>query len=227
MSLVIEGYELNVLSVIDDNPANRDTVRGEIEDLGIDAYPLTGPFFSENEAFEAIYAHSQAVICDHHLSHHDYARFSGAKLVATCYDRHFPAVLVTRWTTDIIEDIRPIRHKIPALLTPRELTENVDHLEKVLRECMQEVFLGKFSKRRKPWQTLVRIDDIDISTKTVLLVIPAWDGNKGGNGIKIPMQSFDKSILHMVNPGVRFFAHVNLGAEKIEDVYIKDFQFRG
>lgn len=229
MLITEKDYKIETipLSVVDDNKANRLTMTSELEYLGMTVRALEGPFMNEAAALTAITDHSRAVICDHHLSQQDYASFSGAQLVARCYEAKFPAILVTRFSSDVIEEIRPFRHLIPALLTPKDLTDSLDTLHRVLSSCMKEVFLGKFDPTRKPWQTLLRVEDVDIETKSVFLTLPAWDAPEGDNAIKIPLSMFPNELHEFVVPNARFFAKVNIGAEKHEDIYIKDFEFRG
>lgn len=214
------------LAVVDDNPAARETVTGELEDLGMRVSALEGPFYSEEQAFVASKNSAEALICDHHLSQHDYARFTGAELVAKCYLEHFPAILVTKYSVDVIEEIRPYRHLIPALLSPQELTDNIDNLKYVLDLCMMEVFMGKYSSERKPWRTLIRVEDIDEARENAFLIIPAWDAPNGENGIKIPMSMIPTKFQTSLSPKTRFYARVNLGTSKHEDLYIKDFEFK-
>lgn len=229
MLLTEERYNIDtlLLSVVDDNQANRLTMTSELEYLGMTVRPLEGPFLSEDAAFAAVYSQSKAVICDHHLSQQDYASFSGAQLVARCYREKFPAVLVTRYSSDVIEEIRPFRHLIPALLTPKDLTDSLDNLHRVLTTCMKEVFLGQFDSTRRPWQTLLRVEDVDQDSESVFFILPAWDAPDGDNAIKIPLSMIPNELHQYVIPEARFFAKVNIGAERHEDIYIKDFEFRG
>jgi len=50
-----------------------------------------------------------------------YATFNGAELVASLYDRKLPAILCTRFEFADLDEIRPYRQRIPALLRPDEL----------------------------------------------------------------------------------------------------------
>jgi CheY-like chemotaxis protein len=216
------------LAVVDDNPGARDTVTGELEDMGITVDALQGPFLTEGAAIQALKSsHSQIAICDHHLSHHGYAHFTGAELVARCYENQFPAILMTRYTNETLEEIRPIRHLIPALLLPNELTDDVEHLKNTLNNCMKEVFLGDFSDERRPWQTLLRVVDIDRTSKSLRITIPGWDSIDEENLIKIPFSMIPKDIHSTIQVKSRYFAEVNLGAQKKSDIYIKNISFRG
>ena len=224
MTILLEDL---AIAVVDDNPAARGTMREELEELGVKVDALAGPFLNKEAAFQALLqGNNQALVCDHHLNQHDYAQFNGAQFVAYCYGQRFPGVLVTRYSSDMLTEIRPLRHLIPALLTPRQLTDDVEHVQKIFDYCMREVLLGEFSPDRRPWQTLLRIENVDVDSRNVLVIIPAWDAPGGDNGIKIPFSMFPKHLWSELKERARFFGMVNLGAEKHEDLYIKDITFR-
>lgn len=225
MNMLLEDL---ALAVVDDNPAARGTMTEELEEFGIAVDALDGPFHSKEAAYQALRrGRSQGLVCDYQLDQHDYAQFNGAEFVAYCYDQKFPGVLVTRYSSDMVTEIRPWRHLIPALLTPRELTDDVEHVQKIFDKCMREVLLGEFSPDRRPWQTLLRIENVDSTSRNALVIIPAWDAPGGDNGVKLPFSMFPANLLPQLKEGSRFFGMVNLGAEKHEDVYIKDIIFKG
>lgn len=225
MTLLLEDL---ALAVVDDNPAARGTMTEELEEFGIEVDALDGPFHSKEAAYQALrMGRSQGLVCDYQLDQHDYAQFNGAEFVAYCYDQKFPGVLVTRYSSDMVTEIRPWRHLIPALLTPRELTDDVEHVQRIFDKCMREVLLGEFSPDRRPWQTLLCVENVDAASKNALVIIPAWDAPGGDNGVKLPFSMFPANLLPQLKEQARFFGMVNLGAAKHEDVYIKDIVFKG
>jgi hypothetical protein len=64
-------------------------------------------------------------------------------------------------------------------------------------------------------KSLCRI--IDINNQDVYVVVPSWCSEAS---FKLPSSYFDKFNKEDVFVGTRFFANVNIGAERYEDVVI-------
>ncbi|MGB7413968.1 MAG: hypothetical protein WA902_07145 [Thermosynechococcaceae cyanobacterium] len=228
MTILHGGFDIRDIAIVDDNQARRDTLSEDLEWEELMPHPLEGPFTTPQNLLIEMKQTSQAVVCDHNLSPRNYAAFTGAELAAYCYDHRFPSVLVTRWSTEYIAAIRPYRSRIPVLLTPLEAT--VERLLAGFQECIDEID-GQLRPSRRSWQTLVRIERVDSEDKPekcmVDAIVPAWDAPNGDDGIRLPLTMFPENLRSHVRDGSRFFAQVNLGAERHEDLFLTNFDFRG
>jgi hypothetical protein len=92
-----------------------------------------------------------------------------------------------------------------------------------LAKCIEEIS-GTFRPDRKPWRTLIRVDDIDPEgdpRPSCYVVVPAW------NATQIIQIRLDDLPLH-VRPSIRSATHwhadVNIGAERAEDLYFAEWR---
>ncbi|MBS3084448.1 hypothetical protein J4411_00875 [Candidatus Pacearchaeota archaeon] len=74
---------------------------------------------------------------------------------------------------------------------------------------------------KRLWNTLVRIDSLDCLSNKIGFLIPGWNTEEVlyFDTEKIP-ELLLKEIEKGMNPNYRFFAPVNIGADKSEDLYI-------
>jgi len=227
MSLILDGRHIEDVGVIDDSEDGRQTLSEELEDTDYDFRPLpfTGPFQNVDELFGALAQRTQAVICDHRLSTRNFAPFTGAEVVSRCYREHFPSVLTTTYSGIGVEiaRIRLYRRYIPTLLTFSEATP--DAIIKGWETCILE-FRGHFRPSRKPWRTLVRVADKDDDYKEPILsvVIPAWNSDEK---VSLLLSNVPDDLQPHMTPGARFYARVNIGAERQEDLYFDEFEWHG
>ena len=82
-------------------------------------------------------------------------------------------------------------------------------------------FDNVYMKERKPQRVLLRIEDVDVSF--VYVIVPSWDPN---TGLKLPRSIFPAHF-GRIEPGMRLFAEVNIGASNNEDLYFDRFEIAG
>jgi hypothetical protein len=158
---------------------------------------------------------ADAAIFDHRLTPRNYAAFQGAEAVAALYDVHFPALLVTAWSIEDIDNIRPYRRKIPVMIRSGGLESKI--IRDSILKCLNE-FRDNYTKERIPHRVLLRVEDVD--TQFAYIIIPSWDPR---NGLKLPKKIFPWKF-GQVKSGIRLFAEVNIGALKNEDLYFDKFE---
>jgi CheY-like chemotaxis protein len=208
---------LTRVAIVDDNQNSRETFRDDLESHKFLPEPLEGPFATVDALVEAVRSRADVAICDHHLIA-NYAGFDGAEAVASLYRQQLPAVLVTAWSKADIHEIQPFRRRIPILLTPEDAgLERIAHGWDVCRE----EFCGRFSPSRRPWQTLVQIEDV--VDDDVFVVLPGW---KSDEVIRLRKDMIGEALHQHLRPGERFFAMVNKGAEQQSDLFFEDFKYR-
>ncbi len=217
MTLQIGTKSIERVWLIDDEAAVRATYEDSVEDLKVIAVNESGPL-PELDIFARSFK-ADAAICDHHLRPHNYAHFDGATLVAKWYELQFPAILCTK-VEGAIDEIRPHRRGIPVLL--KEPGLNPEVIRAGFEKCIAE-FRGQFSSTRRPWRTLVRVVDVDkiTTTRTVFVVIPAWDSTRE---IRLLLKELPDEIQGVVNSSTRLHAMVNIGAENYEDLYFENWE---
>jgi len=72
-------------------------------------------------------------------------------------------------------------------------------------------------------RVLVRIESIDRSSNPAVIsaVISAWDSDEV---IKFALRLLNQEQQNNVTAGDRFFAKMNLDAERVEDIHLEDFE---
>jgi hypothetical protein len=224
MAHLIAGNTIDRVVIIDDSADSRETLSDELRFAQFTPQALSGPFLTKDDLVKIVGDQADAVVCDHHLNTRNYAPCSGAEVVATWYERHIPSVMVSKWIKADIDQIRRYRRHVPVLLTPEEASDT-GRIAKGFEICIEE-FRDNFLPSRKPWKTLIRIEDVDITTKPpmVYAVIPGWNSNEI---VRFPIDIIPKELHQVVAPGERFFALVNTGAETQEELYFEQFEYRG
>lgn len=206
------------VAIIDDSDVKRETMKDELEFANVNATPLTGPFASIDDMVMQVRSNANVAVCDHHLVS-NYAAFSGAAGVASLYQNRVPAVLVTQYGKADVIQIRRYRRGIPILITPREADPQI--LIRAWEVCRKE-FKGEYLPSRRPWRTLIRIEAID--NRMVDAVLPGWNSEEV---IRFSIDLIAHDLHPLVQPGARFFAQVNKGAEDQADLYFEDFEHGG
>lgn len=222
MPITINEKTISSMHIIDDDPKVRETYKWTISDSNLEPIEVTGPLPDLTSFIDDLLPKTEAVICDHKLSVRDYARFNGAESIASLYKRDIPGILCTNWITAAPEEIRKYRRFIPVLINPLELDPKkiVDGLS----QCINE-FEGFYQVRRKPWNTLIRIEDVDNERGYIFIVAPGWNSTEV---IRLSIDSIPQEIEHEINfeGKIHFNAEVNLGAEDQRDIYIHNWQLK-
>ncbi len=213
---------IRTIAVADDSRDIRDTISDEIRDAHLEPRPLVGPYHTVEALVQEAMNVADAGIFDHHLKDRNYANCTGAEVVDMCYTKGFPSVLVTRYSKADMDQIRPHLPRIPVLLTPDNA--HSDEILKGLELCIEEIN-GHFRPSRKPWRTLVRIDDVYSEGRmpTLYVVVPAWNSDEV---IRL-VHSVPEWFRPIARPGLRFHARVNIGAESQDELYFEDFELSG
>ena len=206
--------------IIDDDSESRQASQYVVEDLDWQPILVEGPLRKLSELVTNMSISSkEAVLCDYHLKKKNYATFNGAEVVATLYKQNIPAVLHTS-LTGTLDEIRPFRRFIPALLDPGELEP--DTLLEGFYRCIKE-FQGEYITSRRPWRALVRVDMLDKEDRVLHIVIPAWEPRKI---IRLHFDDVDESVVERVRnyQQEHFHAQINIGAEADDELYFDKWE---
>lgn len=220
MGIVLLGRAINRIQIIDDDPRVREAYEYSVEELNVSPVLADGPLPTIDRFVEHSREVADAAICDFQLRVKNYASFNGAETVALMYRNQFPAVLCTRYEQANIDEMRRHRRYIPVLLRPDEL--NPESITKGLEACLKE-FNNEYPSSRKPWRTLIRVEDVDNDNGFFYVVIPAWDQNQV---IRILKKDVPKYIQERLVEASRFHARVNIGANRHQDIYFYEWEPR-
>jgi hypothetical protein len=218
MGIVISGRSINRIQIIDDDPGVRASYEYPVEELSVLPVIAEGPLPALGHFIQQAREVADAAICDFQLRVRNYAAFNGAETVTLMYQNQFPAVLCTRYEQSNIDDIRIYRRYIPVLMKPNEL--NPSSLVKGFEICINE-FTNQYSIHRKPWRTLVRVDDFEEDNGYFYVIVPAWDPNQS---IRMKKTDVPQSVIKILRRQSRFHALVNVGAESHQDIYFDKWE---
>ncbi len=219
MPLLIDNKTFASVSIVDDDNEARDSYEYPIEELGLTVVPQAKPLKNLQQFVEALPTRADAVLCDYHLRKKgNYANFNGDELVAACYRKRFPALLCTSYTDVDVFLMRSRRRFIPALLKPREL--DPENIAKGFEQCVRE-FGGVFQPSRRPWRTQVRVEEVVDEREYFYVVISGWSSREK---IRVSYDDVPPKIQPLIKPERRLHAHVNVGAEKHEELYFDSWE---
>ena len=218
MGMIISGRSIDRIQIIDDDPNVRASYEYPVEELSASPVMAEGPLPILADFIQQSKGVADAAICDFQLRVRNYAGFNGAETVALMYQNQFPAVLCTRYEQSSIDEMRRFRRFIPVLMKPNEL--NPGSLVKGFEICINE-FTDKYSTHRKPWRTLVRVDDLDEENGYFYVIVPAWDPNQI---IRIKKSDLPVNMIEKLGRKSRFHALVNVGAEFHQEIYFDNWE---
>ncbi len=213
-------------AIINDDEREQDMWSLQVEEAGYQPYVVQRPhgraFGSVDELAKEVENNARFAVFDHRLAPGDMAQFTGAEIVAALYDRRRTApLLVTTWEKiDRDTTIRLYRRKVPILLS----SENFDDPETIrecFRVCGREVWNGELPLQRRPWRTIIQIEEVDWKTNTVVALVPGWNPDVK---VRLPLDLIDRQLHGRVESGRHFFARINIGAEREEDLFFGDFE---
>jgi hypothetical protein len=221
MAITIAKRSIKKISIIDDQALVRDSYELSVDDLGLESVSETGPLERLPLCVEGVRKRADAAICDYNLKVKAYSSFNGAELAAEFYKVKFPAVLCTKWHTAVVDEMRQFRRFIPSMVDPAKLDPT--SIKIGIESCFRE-FDGDFRAVRRPWRTLIRVEDIrktDQGSEFVYVVVPAWNSNEV---VKLPATLIPAEVIQQLGAGSRLHAKVNLGAVGNEELFFEEWE---
>lgn len=204
--------------MVDDEPSSRSSLGWMLTDSDLEPVPLDGPLHELSETRDLVRARADALICDHHLSVRNYARFSGAELVAQSIRGGFPALLCTRFIRTDIDSIRPLLGWVPVIRTPDELNEP-DELRAALADCAAEL-AGERPPERKTWRTQLVVERVDSVDESFDASFPAWEIEET---VRIRLQDVPTAIQPQIKIGFRTHVSANIGARESDLLFVEEW----
>jgi CheY-like chemotaxis protein len=212
---------LTRIAIVDDDKESREIIEWQLKDGGFDTIVIDEPVGLDEFALaQRVAAVADAAVCDHRLMTYGLAMCYGSSLVAQLYSMGIPSVLETQFfDSDKDVSIRKFRDKIPVVLRRGE--RNITAIAGGLLTCLSEI-KGELIESRRPHRTLVCVEDIKTEDgETVIdVTIPAW----GDDAVRLPVSLFPSLLRDTIRQHDDFIAYVNIGADKSEDLYFKNFE---
>ena len=102
----------------------------------------------------------------------------------------------------------------PARLQPDSLLESLAYV--------QDEINGNFAATREPWRTQVHVldEDSDGFRRYLLLEVPGWSDEV----IRVKSSDLPGDVGETIEVGTRLHARVNVGAQKMDDLYFDEWE---
>jgi hypothetical protein len=220
MLLTLNDKPIKRVAVVNDTAAARDEMAENIFEAGLEPVIHSSRLNSIDECIATITSKAEAAILEHHFKSEHYANFMGAEAVARLYRQHFPSLLVTAWADADIDNIRRFRRYIPVLVESGLAESEI--ITQGFKQCINE-FENHYSPDRRPWRTLIRIEEIDKVPilPMVYALVPGWDSRKI---VKFPLSLIPENLQPTLETEPHLFAKVNIGAAHHEELYFTEFE---
>lgn len=227
-------FDLDSITIIDDDIETAEVVRDLIEDLGLNLQIdliTDGPYDMPEQIIEEVLGRggNRGIVCDHRLQHQGLASFYGSELLAKFYAKGIPGTLVTQFSeVDADTSIRQFRQWVPAMIDREFITTQA--IIYGLAVCQQEI-KGNLLISRRVHRTLVNIVNISRDDDQIVAdaFIPGWNSK---HAVRFPMQSIQADIQQNLleawkiskDKQIFTFAMVNIGAKDSTELFFHDFE---
>jgi CheY-like chemotaxis protein len=218
MALTINGKTIETVLVIDDDEQAREGFGYVIEEMKLKPVYEAGPLHDLQKLLTQLPNRADAVVCDYHLRVRNFAHFDGDQLVASSNSNQFPALLCTTYTDSDVTVLRSKRRYIPTLLKPEAYSPET--FVRGFTRCVLES-KGEFDPSRRPWRTLVRVEEVDMAGGYFYVVVPIWSAD---DKIRIYLADVPDQMRGRVKSDQRFHAQVNIGAETADELYFFEWE---
>jgi CheY-like chemotaxis protein len=222
MALTFNGTTISRVLIVDDDEDARTAFGFALEELGI------VPVFQQDRlaanvdvVLPDLRKQADALISDYHLKKkNNYSGIDGDELVAAANATKFPALLCTSYADAPLTMHRHFRRYIPTVLNNDDY--NPETFARGLERCVMES-KGEFDQTRKPWRSLLRVDEVVPDGGYFYVVIPGWSSEQK---IRILLDELPGEIRAILKPGYRLHAQVNRGAKRPEDLFFVEWESR-
>lgn len=225
-SLRIADRDIARVFLIDDDESVRNSYGFAVEDMNLTPVQVSEPIVDLDSLIASIDNVTDGVICDYHLNNSRYSRVNGDEIVKELYIKKYPSLLCSR-AQDAAFSVRRLRRYIPSIVSANDLTPESIYYS--FKACISE-FNGQFSQHRKPYRTLIRVEnkeDFYVGCMKISAVIPGWDSR---TVIDVVLKQEDTVLFDEIRKTLeggdffRAFCTVNLGSEDSDEIYICDWE---
>jgi hypothetical protein len=216
------------VAIVNDDASYRDIWSLQVVEAGYQPYVVEPPkgrsFTSLPQLLKEVEHNARFAVIDHRLASRNFAQFTGAAAAAALYDRHKTApVLVTTFEQiDADTTIRLYRSKVPVLVSAADFGIS-DSIDRWFAASAEETLDRRLPPERRPWRTIVQVEAIsnEAGKNVVDAIVPGWNPDIR---VRFPVELVRSSLRRYAKTGVAFFAMVNTGAYRQEDLFFTDFE---
>lgn len=205
-----------VIAVVDDDAEDRSILAEELHGWGYQSVTLDGSYSNVASLVQEITSkQSNFVICDNHLKHAGYARFSGIEAVSELHKLHIPSILITQYqdTDDML--LKLSRIDLPVVLDKGDLDQ--EQVGQALEKCHAELD-GNPASDRRPHRVLVTVDSHNSSR--VVVFVDAWNPHEA---VAFPTELLGCLSAHL-SEGLQLLAEINIGATHSRELFFTNFE---
>ena len=205
------------VTIIDDDPDERDGLMDELRDFNIEPIAVSGPYGADVNRMvrDVMEINSPFVVCDHRLQSKNFASFNGATLIQALAAHEQPAMLLTMFQSTNRLELREVRKSLPVVVNRDDFqVENMGIYSEICRRDLRNDPVDE----RRAHRVLIAIEAIDgeAGNPQLYVRIPSWRTEKA---VTLPRACVHESILPTIKAGDYVVGDVNIGASCEDDLF--------
>lgn len=221
--MAVADLDIHTVAILDDDENEAEAIAVQLEDVGLESC-IVRPRGRELDACVVQMRESgDAAICDHWLRRGLDVDFNGAQVAAALNDEERPAVLLTSFLMDAGVTIRPHRPSVPTLLS-RDEAENTGRVLEAFAFTIDERRNGR-GPTRATYRVPVSIERVfrDEGKDVADGIVGGW---RLEQAVRFPLSLLAERWASASRDaeGKIFFAMVNIGALRPEDLFFEQFE---
>lgn len=211
--------EIKRVAVVDDDADTAEMLVETLELAGFESFHVQAEQPSVESLVEQISESADAAVCDHRLSHHGFAAFTGSELGAALTRAGIPTVVVTEFLEQEAVSIRTYREALPVVLR-RTDTKNAQVVSDALRASQSELH-GNAPRDRRPEDTRIVVKYRDPAARWVDVQVIGWTQS---DTVQIALELVPEAMREAMQEGTWFTVESNLNALGTGELYFRNFQ---
>lgn len=211
--------EIKRVAVVDDDLDTAEMLVETLELAGFDSFHVKAEQPSVESLVQQIAQDADAAVCDHRLSHHGFASFTGSELGAALTRAGVPTVVVTEFLEQESVSIRTYREALPVVLR-RTDTRDRQVVSDALHASQREL-QGNKTRDRRTERTLMLVKYRDPDAKWIDVAVIGWTQ---ADTVPIALELVPEPMRPSMQEGAWFSVESNLNAPGTGELYFRNFQ---
>lgn len=212
------------VTVIDDDPDQREELMDDLNDYNIEPVTLEGPYGNDIDRLigDVMTLNKPFVICDHRLQTQNFSSFNGSRVIQSLIQNGQPAMLLTMYQSTNRIELRSSRADIPVVVGRDSF--DIENLGAYAEVCRREIANDPVDTRR-PHRTLISVLEVEDNRNgpTIYVDVPSW---KPEHALILPHECVAAELLQTLASGDFLLGAVNIGAENEEELFFKNVDER-
>ena len=221
--MVVADLDIHAVAILDDDENEAEAIAIQLEDVGLESRLVRPDGLGLGACVEEMRERGDAAICDHWLRRGLDVDFNGAQVAAALNDLACPAILLTSFLMDAGVTIRPHRPSVPSLLS-RDEAEDTGQILEALAFTISERKHGR-GPTRATYRVPVSIERVlrDEGKDVADGIVGSW---RLEQAVRFPLSLLAEPWCTRPRDaeGRIFFAQVNIGALRPEDLFFEAFE---